>query len=233
MAVDRIVIDSLSRPGTRTLVFFLLIFLLGGVSAKGEPIGKYGKLLDVFFEELHVEQYWIAGHKIEWKTGVPVHPEKKHPISHSYCSAFVAAVCLRLEINILMPPEHDLLFLANAQGVWLENQGGKYGWFAVPSAEEAQALANMGFLIIASYREHLPGKRGHIAIVRPSTKSDNLIDREGPDIIQAGKTNYSLTSVSIGFQSFGYAFKNNKIRYFAHYIPHESLKKISKHLPAD
>jgi hypothetical protein len=138
----------------------------------------------------------------------------------------VAAVCLQLEINILHPPEHCLQFLANAQGIWLQNQGGKNGWFAVPSSKDAQELANMGFLVLASYRQSPPEKRGHIAIIRPSTKSDQLIAREGPDIIQAGKINYSLTSLSIGFQSFEQAFKKNQIYYFAHYIPHTILAKI-------
>jgi hypothetical protein len=183
-------------------------------------------MLDAFLEELHVEQYWNAGLKVDWKTGVPVVPEEKLPNNRSHCSAFVAAVCYRLEIHILRPHEHDLQFLAKAQGVWLQKHGDEWGWFGVPSVRDAQALANMGFLVIASYRQPSPGKRGHIAIVRPSTKSDQLIEIEGPDIIQAGKTNYSLTSLSIGFKSFDQAFKKNAIRYFAHYIAQENWKKI-------
>jgi hypothetical protein len=52
-----------------------------------------------------------------------------------------------------------------------------------------------------------------------------LIELEGPDIIQAGKTNYSLTSLSIGFQSFDKAFKKKGIRYYAHYISQTNWEK--------
>jgi hypothetical protein len=211
-------------------VFFPIMVIVAAVSANGEPIGKYGRMLDAFLEELHVEQYWNAGLKVDWKTGVPVVPEERLPNNRSHCSAFVAAVCHRLEINILRPPEHDLQFLAKAQGAWLQKHGGQWGWFGVSSAMDAQALANNGFLVIASYGQPFPGKRGHIAIVRPATKSDQLIEVEGPDIIQAGKTNYSLTSLSIGFQSFDHAFKKNEIRYFAHYIARATWEKTGKHI---
>jgi hypothetical protein len=227
-------VEVFSKHHTALRMLLSWIFLTVTLSVHGEPIGKYGRMLDSFLEDLHVEQYWIAGLKVDWKTGIPATPEEKLPNNRSHCSAFVAAVCCRLSIEIVRPPEHGLQFLAHAQGTWLRNHGGEKGWFQAPTAYDAQALANMGFLVIASYRQSSPGKRGHIAIVRPSAKSDQLIEQEGPDIIQAGKTNYSLTSLSIGFQSFDQAFKNNKIRYFAHYIPH-SLWTADKstHRPVD
>jgi hypothetical protein len=217
---------AFSRRCALSQAVFCFFILLAGVAAIGEPIEKYGRILDTFLEELHVEQYWNAGLKVDWKTGVPVVPLQKLPNNRSYCSAFVAAICYRLGVHILQPPEHDLQFLAKAQGIWLKNHGDEWGWFDIPSGIEAQELANMGFLVIASYRQPSPGKHGHIAIVRPSTKSDQLIELEGPDIIQAGKINYSLTSLSIGFKSFDQAFKKDEIRYYAHYIAQSNWKKL-------
>jgi hypothetical protein len=225
--VNHAIVGDLPRRCAAVKALSFCFFFFGGASANGEQIGKYGRMLDTFLEELHVEQYWIAGLKVDWKTGIPITPEEKLPNNRSHCSAFVAAVCCRLGIHILQPPEHDLQFLAKAQGVWLQKHGDEWGWFGIPSANDAQTLANSGFLIIASYRQPPPGKRGHIAFVRPSTKSDQLIELEGPDIIQAGKINYSLTSLAIGFQSFDQAFKKKEIRYFAHYIAQANWKKIS------
>jgi hypothetical protein len=210
---------------SRIIPSIIFLSLLINTPIYSGPVEKYGKLLDTFLEQLHIEQYWVAGKKINWKTGVPVVPEVELPNDRSFCSAFVAAVCLRLGIYIPRPPQYSLEFLAMTQNIWLKKHGYEEGWFYVESGMDAQELANMGFLVVASYRQEPPGKRGHIAIVRPSTKSSQLIAQEGPDIIQAGKINYSLTSISIGFQSFNHAFKNNQICYFAHYIPHDILEK--------
>ena len=49
------------------------------------------------------------------------------------------------------------------------------------------------------YRNHRDDKPGHTAIVRPSAKADAAIVSEGPDIIQAGGTNYNVVSLGRGF----------------------------------
>lgn len=208
------------------ILIFFYFFLPGTTAAK--PLGKYGRLLDSFLESLHVEQYWIAGAKVNWKTGIPSSTGVTSKNYHSHCSAFVAAACYRLGIYIVRPPEHGLLFLANAQYTWLQQHGCEEGWFAVNSGTEAQELANQGFLVVAAYKQPPPELHGHIAIVRPSSKEAELIKLEGPDIIQAGKTNYSLTSLANGFKAFDDAFNKKEIKFFAHFIPHAQLLKFQK-----
>ena len=94
-----------------------------------------------------------------------------------------------LGIYLLRPPEHPTVLLANAQYDWLFKSGKEQGWTQVPDGHRAQHLANEGYLVVAVYKESDPKHHGHIAIVRPSTKSDELIDAEGPQITQAGAHN--------------------------------------------
>ena len=63
-----------------------------------------------------------------------------------------------------------------------------------------------------------PAAPGHIAIVRPSTKSDDQILAEGPQIIQAGARNYSSASTKAGFKNHPGAFENRQLLYFAHKV---------------
>ena len=60
---------------------------------------------------------------------------------------------------------------------------------------------------------------GHIAIVRPSTKSEATIQAEGPQVIQAGLENHASTSLKEGFKHHRAAFREGQIRYFAHPLP--------------
>jgi hypothetical protein len=89
----------------------------------------------------------------------------------------------------------------------------------VRTDKEAQRLANEGYLVVASYANPNRKKPGHIAVVRPSTKSDRLLAEEGPDVTQAGRHNYQRTSVKNGFKSHAGAWKRGEIHYFAHKIP--------------
>ena len=70
--------------------------------------------------------------------------------------------------------------------------------------------------IVAVYKESDPQRPGHVAIVRPSTKRDELIDAEGPQIIQAGAHNARSTSLKQGFIHHPDAWGQQKVRYFAH-----------------
>ncbi|HMA21295.1 MAG TPA: hypothetical protein VKO87_10865, partial [Gemmatimonadaceae bacterium] len=153
--------------------------------------GRLAQLLD----QMRVEELWPAGVHIAWETGVPDGKPEKSAGKHTHCSAFVASTAKKLGIYILRPPEHGQILLANAQYDWLSEQGLQEGWTEIHGAEQAQESANRGFLVVATYRNHHDDKPGHIAIVRPSAKSRSEIESEGPQIIQAGGTNYSSTTL--------------------------------------
>ncbi len=73
-------------------------------------------------------------------------------------------------------------------------------------------------LVVSGYRNHHDNKPGRIAIVRPSGKSSLAIEREGPQIIQAGGTNYASTSLKQGFAGHKAAWTHNEVRYYAHAV---------------
>jgi hypothetical protein len=168
---------------------------------------------------LEVESHWPAGVHVQWETGVPDGRPERAEGKHTHCSAFVASAAMRLGVYILRPPEHPQALLANAQYDWLgSDEGERQGWRAVHGGVEAQALANRGKLVVATYRNHHDDKPGHIAIVRPSDKSESAILREGPEITQAGSTNYRSTSLRQGFAGHPAAWSKGEIRYYAHEI---------------
>ncbi len=179
-------------------------------------ITPQGKALAKFLDDMHVEKFWLAKHSVAWKTGEPLAKQVPDGKAHTHCSAFVAAACLRSEIYILRPPEHGTVLLANAQYDWLRDSSAKKGWKPVESDLKAQQLANRGLIVVASFREDDSKKAGHIAIVRPSKKSAQKIQEEGPQIIQAGASNHRSTSLKEGFKHHPAAWKDHKVRYYAH-----------------
>ncbi len=174
-----------------------------------------GHELARFFNSLDVEHHWLAGKHVNWRTGD--RDSDRHAATH--CSAFVASACERLGVYILRPPEHGQVLLANAQFQWLHSEGKNHGWHRVKSPSEAQRLANEGQLVVATYHNGDPKKSGHIAFVRPSPKSDRLIQIEGPQIIQAGATNYNSTSLKNGFRHHPDAWidaSHHAVRFYVH-----------------
>ncbi|OWK34516.1 hypothetical protein FRUB_10487 [Fimbriiglobus ruber] len=174
-----------------------------------------GKKLAESLDAMDVEHLWIPKHRVAWKTGKSLGPELMDGRSHTHCSAFVAAVCLRHDVYILRPPEHTTTLLANAQADWLAGEGEKKGWKSVKTATAAQQQANQGKLVVVVFKEANPEKSGHIAIVRPSTKSDADIRESGPEVIQAGKTNANSTSAREGFKNHKAAWPDG-LRYYVH-----------------
>lgn len=83
----------------------------------------------------------------------------------------------------------------NANGVyqWLENHGSDRGWRVV-NAEEAQAYANNGKPVVATW-ENPTGGAGHVAMVRPGSYSET----DGPTIAQAGGKNLGEATLKQGF----------------------------------
>lgn len=193
----------------------LLVVMAAGSPAllHAEAINPAGKELARFLDGMHVEKLWPPKETVDWKTGKPSATGK---VKASHCSAFVAAACERKGVYILRPPDHSETFLASAQHDWLLKKGSDKGWERVKSMAETQRLANAGLIVVASYKEPEPKKPGHIAIVRPSTKSAQKIAEEGPQIIQAGGTNYNSTSLKEGFKRHPGAFQNREILFFVH-----------------
>jgi hypothetical protein len=189
-------------------------------------VSPNGKALENMLDSMRVEELWLAGHHVNWKTGLPDgRPVSKKGV-HSHCSAFVAAVADRLGIYILRPPEHSQIHLANAQVDWLREQGSSQGWREVESGEEAQKLANKGFFVIAAYKTRNPDKPGHIVVVRPNARSKEVFLEEGPQIAQASTYNFSSTSLRKGFRHHPGAFDRNRIVFFAHAIPPERVERF-------
>ncbi len=174
-------------------VFAALIFSLGSTAAETNAGAAQ---LSAVYDGLHVEQLWLAGHKVNWKTGEAI----SNKTGKTHCSAFVAAACMKLGIYILRPPEHPADMLANAQMHWLGEHGGEHGWKSVATPAEAQALANSGVIVVVVYENPDPKKSGHIALVRPSEKSAAEIEADGPQVIQAGSNNHESCSVREGFR---------------------------------
>ena len=177
-----------------------------------------GRHLLVFLDSLQVEKRWIAGAHVNWKTGEPDGRPVSDSGAHSHCSALVAAACERLGVYILRPPEHPQTLLANAQYDWLLERGATDGWTPVSGAAEAQGEANRGKLVVAAYRNSKTRKPGHIAIVRPSDRSEESVREDGPEVIQAGQENYASAPLKVGFRHHPDAWKRGEVRFFAHAI---------------
>lgn len=82
-------------------------------------VSPQGKALTQMLDSMQVEDRWLAGRHINWKTGLPDGRPYAKSGAHTHCSAFVAAAAYRLGIYILRPPEHSQVLLANAQVDWL------------------------------------------------------------------------------------------------------------------
>lgn len=185
-------------------------------SARADEIKPEAVHLAAIVDSLDVEHRWPAGVHVTWDTGIPDGRAETAVGKHTHCSAFVAAAAQRLGVYILRPPAHPQRLLANAQYDWLAEQGRQNGWSRLRDAVEAQASANHGSLVVAIYRNHDDGKPGHVAIVRPSDKSLTALRAEGPQITQAGGTNYRSTTLRRGFAGHPAAWSRGEVRYYAH-----------------
>jgi hypothetical protein len=195
-----------------------MIFSIFIQQATAAEITIEGQKLAKVLDQSRVDQLWPAGVHVAWETGVPDGKPEKTEGKHTHCSAFAAATAKKLGVYLLRPPEHGQILLANAQNEWLEGEGSSRGWNAVENGARAQEFANRGFLVVATYHNHKDDKPGHIAIVRPSNKSAREISAEGPQITQAGGTNYISTSLMRGFAGHPAAFAHNEVRYYAHAV---------------
>jgi hypothetical protein len=210
----------------------LLITALLLTRAFAAPISPDGQRVIEILDSMHVEEHWIAGAVVDWKTGDPTGKPITDNRKHTHCSQFTAAACDRLGVYILHYPEFRGALLANAQYDWLGDKGTKDGWSPVADAQAAQELANSGILVVAVFKNPDPDKSGHTAVIRPSTKSLTDIRAEGPDVTQAGGTNHNSCSLKEGFRNHPGAFKNNEIRLPPAEVPAEVAARELRLQPA-
>jgi hypothetical protein len=215
--MNRTILDG-RRLDLRCLAAFLGA-CLASAAVRSAEIAPAARQAAAIIDSMQVESHWPAGVHVNWETGVPDGKAEHGSGKHTHCSAFAAAAAKRLGVYLLRPPEHPQLLLANAQVEWLAGEGAKQGWHPVRDAVEAQHSANQGLLVVAAYRNHHDDMPGHIAIVRPSEKNDAELESEGPQITQAGGTNYCSTTLAQGFAGHPAAWKNRReVLFYAHPI---------------
>ena len=195
-----------------SLCSLALVFILP--CRAGVPVSPEGNVVMEVLESMGVDRLWIAGAIVDWRTGEPTGKPITDKGKHTHCSQFAAAACDRLGVYILRPPEHGAVQLANAQFDWLQEKGPTVGWEMLADGVAAQDSANRGMVVVAVCKNPDPKKSGHIAMVRAGEKSEELIAKEGPDIIQAGGTNFVRTSLRRGFANHPESY--DEIRFFAH-----------------
>jgi len=79
-------------------------------------------------------------------------------------------------------------------------------------------------VVVAVYKNQDPQKSGHIAMLRPSTKSIAQIKGEGPQVTQDGGTNHNSCSLKEGFRNHRAAYEKGEILFVAHAKPRAGKK---------
>jgi len=210
------------------ILIIIFAFFTFSFQAQETSLTPEGQALATFLDSLRVEELWPASRRVDWLTGKPKTGILNDGKPHTHCSAFVAAAAYQLDIYILRPPDHSETLLANAQFDWLGQEGKLQGWLELGSGVKAQAFANRGFLVVAVYKSRKKNASGHIVIIRPEPKNEELILKEGPQILQAGMKNHRSTSLQEGFKQHPLAFKPGKIRFFAHTVDPTRLMQKTK-----
>ena len=195
---------------------FGLLMVFAGAAHPADAVTPQAQAMMQALDAMGVESKWIAGQHVYWDTGLPTGVPETSPGKHTHCSAFVAAAAKVLGVYILRPPQHGQMLLANAQNEWLADAGTAQGWTRLADGGEAQAAANRGQLVVASYHNHHDDRPGHIAIVRAGAKTAEQIAAEGPDVIQAGAVNRTSISVKDAFKGHPAAWRDGEIVYYAH-----------------
>ena len=203
----------------------LLILYLGSSATLAQPccgpITPEGERLARFLDDSDVTHRWLVATHVIWQTGEPDPARPGGSSKATHCSAFAAAMAMRLDIYMLRPPEHSQALLANAQMRWLLDHGDQYGWRTLISYVDAQKAANRGELVMEAFQNPDPRRPGHIAIVRPSEMTRAALDRDGPLETQAGAINALSIATAEGFRHHPGAWVpggGGAIRYYAHAV---------------
>jgi hypothetical protein len=194
------------------------------------PVTNEGHQLLRALNSLDVEHHWPANREVQWDTGEPI----GSPVSpvfdpDTHCSLFTAAVGKSVGVYMPRPPRYSQNHLSGAQLAYFDSRSGRgAGWFTVTSPEQAQALANRGYLVVFGYfrpKSIVEPAAGHVAIVRPSeTRTAAQIRESGVLATQAGTHNHAAISARRAFR----ASELPTLRYFAHKIDVDYLER-----PAD
>lgn len=203
-------------------IFKLIIVCLLGINitAQAENMSETAKKNLEIINSLNVERKWQKGSVINCKTGETLLEEtekydspKLKRLSHCSCFAYAASKALGLPNKSLLPhPEGDKEFvpaLSNKQAEWLETEGVKNGWSYIKTANrddgfvQAQKFANQGHFVVSVYKNANPQKeQGILQLLFQVVK----IKLEGPDIAQAGTSNFSSGSLKKGFKNIKRCF---------------------------
>jgi hypothetical protein len=164
---------------------------------------------------MDVEHHWLAGQRVDWKTGNSVDDDGSGTASNG--GAFVAAVGARLKVP--MPAPEGSNFLPGSQFEWLLIDGKAKGW--LPMGEvEAQLLANQGWVVIAAWKNTAPaGERktaGMLAIVRPDSRPVGEIAAKGPSVILASDQNRNSVVFNQAFPASAWSNRDQEVVFFAH-----------------
>lgn len=207
---------GLKAPMKHTLLSLAVLLAVPFSGLADESVTTAARYLNEVLDGMHVQEHWIAGAIVDWRTGEPTGKAVTDDGRHTHCSQFAAAACEKLGVYLLHPPEHGSALLANAQFDWLPEKGRAKGWTPVADGVAAQNLANQGQIVVAVYKNADPKKSGHIAIIRPGAKTPEEISKAGPDVIQAGGHNYEHATLKQGFANHPDGFAKGLIRFYAH-----------------
>lgn len=150
--------------------------------------------LKKFLLELDVENKWKQECSVDWLTGETITDQLKINCLDSWfthCSSFLSAVCFKLNIPFLIPPEVRTEGLANKQCKWLNEKGNKYGWLFVTQDQLVNYINENYFIVACQYCISDPNC-GHVAIIVDHV--DNNIF-----VCQAGKINSSYMNICDAF----------------------------------
>ena len=86
-------------------VFYIATWWLTlSVSAWANDISPAGLKLATELDAMHVDQLWLPGLSVNWRTGKPTEKLVLHPKEETHCSAFAAAAAEKLGVYLLRPP---------------------------------------------------------------------------------------------------------------------------------
>ena len=214
---------NIQRIALRLGLFFAALGLSANaaLAACCGPITPQGRQLLTFLDQSSVEHLWLPHIHVHWISGKPDLRRPGTSRHATHCSAYAAAMSVRLGVPLLRPPEHRAGMLATPQTHWLNSSTGRaLGWRAV-DMQQAQTLANQGEFVLAAWANPNPHRSGHIAIVRPSEQSRSDLARHGPELTMAGHINALQISTERGFEDHPGAWiagGQGSVQYFAHAV---------------
>lgn len=139
--------------------------------------------------DLDVENNWLQDRYVDWLTGKSVENGERNDSFHTHCSSFVKAVCHKLNVPMLGPPEVRTEGLANKECKWLSENGELFGWKKI-EYNDIIKCSNDGNLIVVCYYNSEELTCGHVAIIMPTHSCSDKIY-----VCHAGLTNHSCAEI--------------------------------------